>query len=86
MPISFLAPVEPGELTLSFQLGISSRGEIVYFGEILKVRVVVKAKEPVKLIDLEEEKVLDPKEPVKVFDPEEYNRLLEADGSIRGLG
>jgi len=49
VPISFLAPAEPGELTLSFQLGISSRGEIIYFGAILKVRVVVKAKDPVEV-------------------------------------
>jgi hypothetical protein len=57
VPISFLAPAEPGEITLSFQLGISSRGEIIYFGAILKVRVVVKAKEPVNVCDPEEEKV-----------------------------
>jgi hypothetical protein len=49
VPISFLAPAEPGELTLSFQLGLSSRGEIIYFGAILKVRVVVKAKDPVEV-------------------------------------
>jgi hypothetical protein len=49
VPISFLAPADPGELTLSFQLGISSRGEIIYFGATQKVRVVVKAKETVEV-------------------------------------
>ena len=58
VPIAFLAPLDPGEYKLSFQLGISYQCEITYFGALLTVTVVVKAKEPAKVYDPEEYKRL----------------------------
>ena len=43
---------------MSFQLGISVKCEITYFGDLLTITLVVKAKEPVKLFDPEEYKRL----------------------------
>lgn len=58
VPIAFLAPADPGEYTLCFQLGISYKGEITYFGAVATVTLVVKAKEPAKVFDPEEYKRL----------------------------